>query len=44
MSRHLKRGILISVDVFIIIVAQAISYLFFDPLVSIPQYCFWGYN
>ena len=40
MSRHFKRGILISVDIFIIILAQAVSYIFFDPLVSIPQRTF----
>lgn len=40
MNRNLKRVILISVDIFIITVAQAISYLFFEPLVSIPQRTF----
>ena len=40
MSRHFKRGFLISVHIFIIILAQAVSCIFFDPLVSIPQRTF----
>lgn len=37
MNRSFKRSILIAIDAMVILVAHAISYLFFDPLISITQ-------
>ena len=37
MNRSFKRSILIAIDAVVILVAHAISYLFFDPLISITQ-------
>lgn len=40
MNRNLKRSILIAFDTLVLFVAHAISYVFFDPLVSLTQSTF----